>query len=156
MDRLSLGYVWNLQKEAPVILRRTRPHERLRVKLPFAADNRAWLQNARRTNPIWYEGKDRRPGYWEIPRTWFNDLVDRARERYGRVYIIQPFRVQEICSRSCQEAKGHECQCSCMGAHHGTGNDGSWFEVSDVFSARWGGRELACRLLKARGSSVEP
>jgi hypothetical protein len=33
-----------------------------------------------------------------------------------------------------------------MGANHGAGNDGSWFEVSDTFSTRWGERELACRL----------
>jgi hypothetical protein len=24
------------------------------------------------------------------------------------------------------------------GADHGMGNDGSWFEVSDTFSTRWG------------------
>ena len=66
------------------------------------------------------------------------------------VYIIQPYREQEICARACQEAQGHECQCSCMGANHGIGNDGSWFEVSDKFSTRWGERELACRLLTAR------
>ena len=36
-----------------------------------------------------------------------------------------------------------------MGANHGIGNDGSWFEVSDTFSTRWGERELACRLLTA-------
>ena len=34
--------------------------------------------------------------------------------------------------------------------NHGIGNDGSWFEVSDTFSTRWGERELACRLLTAR------
>ena len=75
---------------------------------------------------------------------------DRALQRYGKVYIIQPYREQEICARACQEALGHECQCSCMGANHGIGNDGSWFEVSDTFSTRWGNRELACRLLTAR------
>jgi hypothetical protein len=37
-----------------------------------------------------------------------------------------------------------------MGEHHGAGNDGSWFEVSDAFSTRWQQRELACRLLTAR------
>jgi hypothetical protein len=84
-----------------------------------------------------------------LPKSWFNDLVDRALRLYGKVYIIQPYREQEICARACQEAQGHECQCSCMGANHGIGNDGSWFEVSDTFSSRWGERELACRLLTA-------
>ena len=85
-----------------------------------------------------------------LPKSWFNDFVDRALRRYGKVYIIQPYREQEICAQACQEAQGHECQCSCMGANHGIGNDGNWFEVSDAFSTRWGERELACRLLTAR------
>ncbi|WP_271621413.1 hypothetical protein [Bradyrhizobium sp. CCBAU 51745] len=104
------------------------------------------LPNGRRTPPEWI-GTD---AYWELPKSWFNDFVDRALQRYGKVYIIQPYREQEIWARACQEAQGHECQCSCMGANHGIGNDGSWFEVSETFSMRWGGRELACRLLTAR------
>ena len=76
--------------------------------------------------------------YWELPKSWFNDFVDRALQRYGKVYIIQPYREQEICARACQEALGHECQCSCMGANHGVGNDGSWFEVSPIPSRHAG------------------
>lgn len=112
MDRLTLNYVWN-QKETPVVLRRTRKGERLRVRLPFAETNRHWLQNGRRTQPEWTGGKH---AYWELPKAWFNDFVDRALERFGKVYIIQPYREQEICARACQEARGHECQCSCMRA----------------------------------------
>ena len=145
MDKLTLNYVWN-QKQVPVVLRRTGKGEKLRVRLPFAHDNRQWLQDGRRTEPTWIsEGQ----AYWEIPKAWFDDFVDRALRRFGKVYIIQPYREQEICSRACQEARGHECQCSCMGANHGVGNDGGWFEVSDTFSMRWGRRELACRLLTA-------
>lgn len=150
MYKLTLSFVWKHQKEVPVVLRRTGKGERLRVKLPYATDNRSWLRNGRRTNPEWIEACGDQPGYWELPKSWFDDFVDRALARYGKVYIIQPFRAQEICSPACQNAKGHECQCSCMGAHHGAGNDGSWFDVSDTFSTRWGERELACRLLTAR------
>jgi hypothetical protein len=146
MERRTLSYVWR-QKATPVALRRTGRGEKHRVRLPFADDNRQWLQNGRRTTPEWLGGDD---AYWELPKSWFNDFVDRALRRYGKVYIIQPYREQEICARACQEAQGHECQCSCMGANHGMGNDGSWFEVSDTFSTRWGERELACRLLSAR------
>ncbi|WP_309142130.1 hypothetical protein [Bradyrhizobium diazoefficiens] len=117
------------------------------MRLPFADGNRQWLQNGRRTEPEWIGGDH---AYWELPKAWFNDGVDRALLRYGKVYIIQPYREQEICALACQEALGHECQCSCMGANHGIGNDGSWFEVSDTFPIRWGERELACRLLTAR------
>ncbi|WP_198945547.1 hypothetical protein [Gluconobacter sp. DsW_056] len=105
-----------------------------------------WLQNARRTTPSWIASHK----FWEIPKAWFDDFVNRALQKYGRLYVIQPYREQEICSPSCQNAKGHECQCSCMGVHHGAGSDGSCFEVSDAFSTRWGERELACRLMVAK------
>jgi hypothetical protein len=146
MDQLTLRNVWK-QKHIPVVLHRAGRGERLRVRLPFGDDDGRWLQNGRRTAPEWIGGT---AAYWELPKSWFNDFVDRALHSYSKVYIIQPYREQEICARACQEALGHECQCSCMGAIHGVGNDGSWFEVSETFSTRWGDRELACRLLTAR------
>lgn len=155
MDRLTLNYVWKLQRATPVVLRRSAKGARLRVRLPFADDNRRWLRDGRRSNPVWFGASGDRPGYWEIPKAWFNDFVDRSLTRYGKIYIVQPYRAQEICSPACQNATGHECQCSCMGEHHGARNDGSWFEVSDTFSARWGERELACRLLTARGERFQ-
>jgi hypothetical protein len=141
MER-SIQAIWD-QDCIPVILRRTGKGELLRVRLPFGADNRRWLQNERRNTPGWIASKK----FWEIPKAWFDDFVNRALEKYGSVYIIQPYREQEKCAWQCQNAQGHECQCSCMGEHHGAGSDGSWFEVTDVFSTRWGKRELACRLL---------
>lgn len=156
MECLTLKYVWNQQSQTPVILRRTGKGEQLRVKLPFAEDNWLWLRNNRTRIPGWTDGKRSQPGYWEIPKAWFNDLVDRALVRFGSVYIIQPYRAQEVCSPACQNATGHECQCSCMGEHHGAGNDGSWFEVSETFATRWGERELACRLLTARIGKSKP
>ena len=147
MDRLTLKYVWN-QEQIPVVLRRTGKGQRLRVRLPYAEESRQWLQNGRRTSPIWI-GSEK---YWELPKAWFNEFVERSLGKYCKVYIIQPYREQEKCARACQNATGHECQCSCMGLYHGTGNDGSWFEVSDTFSTRWGGQQLACRLMTAKKS----
>lgn len=137
--------IWN-QSRIPVILRRAGKGEKLRVRLPFDDDNRDWLRNHRRTHPVWISNGR----YWELPKAWFDDLVERALVRYGGVYIFQPFREQEKCSPACQNAIGHECQCSCMGANHGAGSDASWFEVSETFSFRWGPKELACRLLSRR------
>lgn len=142
VDKLTLKYVWN-QQTAPVALRRTGKGQLLRVRVPFADTNGRWLQNGRTITPIWI-AKDR---YWELPKAWFNDFVERALSDYGEVYVIQPYREQEKCSPACQNAVGHECQCSCMGLHHGAGNDGSWFEVSDTFSTRWNDIEFACRLM---------
>jgi hypothetical protein len=140
--RGELKKVWD-QKERPVVLRRAKKGQRLRIRIPFSHDNFEWLKNGRRISPIWVN-KFR---CWELPKAWFNDLVERALVRYGWLYIVQPYREQEKCSPACLNASGYECQCSCMGAYHGAGNDGSWFEVSDTFATRWGDQQLACRLL---------
>ena len=141
----KLRRIWN-QEKIPVVLRRNGKGEKLRVRLPYSNNNRGWLQNARRTSPEWLSEL----GCWELPKAWFNDFVDRALERYGKLYVIQPYREQEKCSPKCLEAVGHICECSCMGANHGAGNDGSWFEVNETFASRWGDRELACRLMEKR------
>lgn len=141
----KIDAVWR-QTLIPVIHRQTGKGQKLRVRLPFAQDNRRWLQVSGRVSPEWVVAEK----HWELPKAWFNDLVDRALEKYGKVYVIQPYREQEKCSPACQNAIGHECQCSCMGRYHGAGNDGSWFEVSDTFSTRWSDEELACRLMTAK------
>lgn len=134
--------VWD-QTSTPVVLRRAEKKQKIRLRLPYSADNRQWLKNNRRIHPIWVEsGK-----YWELPKTWFDDFVNRALIRYGQVYIFQPHRELEKCAPACQGATGHDCNCSCMGANHGAGSDGSWFEVSETFSFRWHSQPLACRLL---------
>lgn len=138
----KLGGIW-AQKEIPVVLRRTGKGELLRVRLPFAEGNREWLRKGRHRQANWVADG----AYWEIPKAWFTDFVDRALARFGKLYVVQPYRVQEKCSPACQNAIKHECQCSCMGANHGQGSDGTWFEVSDTFATRWSERELACRLM---------
>jgi len=138
----TLGPIWG-QDEVPVILRRGKNGQGLRVRIPFSSDNRVWLQNGARISPQW----NIQEKCWELPKAWFNALVDRCLEKFGKVYVIQPYREQEKCSPACQNASKHECQCSCMGRYHGAGNDGSWFEVSDTFATRWRDQMLACRLM---------
>lgn len=137
--------VWT-QNRVPVIVRRTGKGQQHRLRLPYYTDNRDWLQNERRTRPVWISERK----YWEIPKSWFNDFIERSLIRFGRVWIIQPYRENEVCAPACMDAQGHECQCSCMGANHGSGNDGSWFEVSEAFAVRWKEREWAARLLEAK------
>ena len=141
-DEGRLKAAWN-QKTIPVALRRDGKGERVRVRLPYADDNYAWLRNGRRIRPSWNSAL----GCWESPKAWFNDLVNRCLRRWGLIYVIQPYQKQEICAPACMNAIGHECQCSCMGANHGQGDDGGWFSTSEAFAARWGDRELACRLM---------
>jgi hypothetical protein len=69
--------------------------------------------------------------YWELPQKWLNDIVERALQRFGSLYIIQPYREQ--------------------GAHHGMGDPGGrWFMVSEAFATQWQETEVACRLLRSR------
>lgn len=145
-DSSSLIAIWQ-QQSIPVAWRSGEKGEPLLTKLPYRPDNKAWLGSMGRVRPHW-NGEQK---YWEIPKSWFNALVDRSLERFGKIYVVQPYREQEKCAPACMNAQGHECQCSCMGANHGAGNDGSWFEVSETFATRWHSRELACRLMVAKG-----
>lgn len=119
----------------------------LLVKLPFATDNGDWLRNGKRTKPVW-QSKFRS---WEVRKGWFDDVIRRALLRYRRVYVIQPFREQEKCAPACWNARRFECNCSCMGEHHGEQGDGAgWFVVSEICAVRHGDRVLACRLIETR------
>lgn len=136
------GAVWS-QTTVPVIYRRVGKGEQLWVRLPYAPLNKAFLRQSGRLNPHWDNVKK----HWSTPKSWFNDLVKRCLEKFGKVYIVQPYNEMEKCAPACQNATGHICECSCMGANHGAGSDGSWFEVSEAFAFRWSGRMLACRLM---------
>lgn len=143
-DREKIEGIW-LQKTVPVIFRRG-PGYPLLLRLPYVNGNYDWLRNQKHRKPKWLPGNK---NYWELPASWFNDLVNRLLRRWGKLYIIQPHRKQEKCARACWEARGHECECSCLGEHHGSQNpSGKWFEVSDTFATKWQTKELACRLLK--------
>lgn len=136
--------IWR-QTAIPVIYRKGRGHPLL-VRIPYQEGNRAWLKHGKRHEPTWDSAKK----HWEVPKAWFNDLVKASLEKWGKVYIIQPYREQEKCAPACWNALGHECQCSCMGANHGSQSAGSgWYIVSDTFATRWNASELACRLLTA-------
>lgn len=137
--------VW-AQDAIPVVIHRGKKKSP-RLRLPNSTEkreNRAWIRNGRRTNIYWDHGRR----YWEIPQAWFNDIVDRCLERFGKVYIIQPYREQVKCAPACWNAVGHQCDCSCMGQYHGSGEGGArWRIVSDTFATRWGDQVVACRLL---------
>jgi hypothetical protein len=140
-----LRRIWN-QKDIPVLLRRG-PGHRVRMRLPYEPANRRWIRRDRRTNPEW----DEQRRFWEVPQAWFNALVGQCLEKFGRVYIIQPYREQEKCAPACWNAVGDECQCSCMGDHHGMHSPaGQWKVVSDTFATSWGEQALACRLVERK------
>jgi hypothetical protein len=145
MDRRDpmLLQVWS-QRVVPVVFRRkSKP---LIVRIPTARDNIEWLQGEHRNPPDWQP----RGKYWETPKSWFEDVIRRALQKYGRVYVIQPFTEQQKCAPACWNAVGVKCECSCMGANHGSGDPaGKWHIVSETFAVRWETREYSCRLLSA-------
>ncbi len=133
------------QEHIPVLIRTVQSG--LRIRLPFRPYNRAWLKGERRMKPKW--SRDRR--YWTVPKAWFNAMVQQCLQEFGRVYVVQPYREQEKCAPACWNAVGDECQCSCMGEHHGSqGPAGRWKVVSDTFATQWGERAVACRLIRRR------
>lgn len=142
---MDMRRVWN-QEKVPVIIRREGRGQQHRLRLPLDQSNRSWLRNERRSSPAWIASSR----YWEIPKSWFNDFVERALNRYGSVWVIQPFRQLEVCAPACWNARGHECQCSCMGANHSMGHNGNWIEISEAFAVRWNDGDWACRLLTAK------
>jgi len=147
-NRGDIERVWH-QKMIPVVYRDggSKP---LLLRLPYAQGNYAWLRDNNRRKPEW----DTKYKCWHTPKSWFNDIVDRCLFRFGKIYVIQPYREQEKCAPACWTAKGHECQCSCMGANHGSQNPaGVWFIASDAFAIKWHAQELACRLLTRKSET---
>lgn len=142
-EKEKLVKVWR-QRAIPVIYRQGKGFPLL-IKIPSAEYNSLWLQDSKRSEPVW-NGQYK---CWETPKAWFNELVKRSLIRYGKLYIIQPYRKQEKCVPACMNADGHVCQCSCMGANHGScSSENDWLIVSDAFATHWGERDLACRLMQ--------
>jgi hypothetical protein len=118
-------------------------HGRIMVRAPYSGDTRQWLKGTGRI--IEWLGRYRA---WELPASRFDDVVQLSLERYGKVYIIQPYRPFQKCAPACWNAKGSRCQCSCLGKNHqGNALD---HVVSETFAFQWDDRQLACRLLTKR------
>ena len=139
---------WN-QTRLPVIFQRERPAPLL-VRLPFAPDNKVWLRNQERSKPSW----DKEHRAWEVPQAWFERVIRLSFTRYGACYVIQLYREKEVCAPACWNAVGADCECSCMGASHGSGQPvGRWYEVSETFAVKWGVQRYSVRLLKVPGAA---
>jgi len=144
----ELVRVWR-QSSIPVIFKRQRPP--LLVKMPYAQNNRVWLQTGRGRKVEWNNKFD----CWETPAAWFDSLVRHILSRYGKMYVIQLYKEQQKCAPACWRAEGMDCECSCMGAHHGTGHpEGRWYEVSETFAFSSGQTKYACRLLTSPDAAL--
>jgi len=143
--------VWR-QSAVPVIYREVKGRPLL-LKLEYSYCNDLWLQKLGKSYPEW----NSQYHHWEIPKSWFNDLVESSLKRCGQLYVIQPYNKNEKCCHACVNAGGHLCECSCMGANHGSQHDDNeWFSVSEAFVVNWKGRQLACRLMESNLSQSQP
>lgn len=135
--------VWN-QKSIPVIYRQGGGQPVL-VWLPPVPADCAWLRGDHRREPEW----GAQFGCWEIPQSWLDDVVTRSLQRFGRIYLVQPYRVEARCVPACWNAKGDVCECSCMGANHGTQHPlRKQRVILGTFAVQWHERRLACRLME--------
>lgn len=87
----------------------------LRVRLPYAEDNRRWFKSLGIRAPEWIKSD----GWWEIPRSRLADLLDAIVDRYPRVKLIRFGKKRIRCTQSCVDAREPECVCSCGGLNHG-------------------------------------
>lgn len=139
----KLQQIWQ-QKIVPVVFCEA-SSGCLWIRLPYAKDNRSWLKNEHRHKPKWQPDQK----YWIIPRAWFDDIIHRCLSRFGSVYVIQPHRERQKCAPVCWNAKGFHCECSCLGARHGSGRPSdSWYVISETCAVKWGESRYSCRLLK--------
>lgn len=134
------------QQQFPVVIRmRNRP---LRCKTPYMEGNREFLQLTTR-KPRW----NAKLKLWELPQAWFNDIVRKCAQRWGTVYVIQPYNVMEKCARACWDAVGLECNCSCMGKNHGAGQpSGRWYEISESCAISWEAESLRISIIHAKNN----
>jgi hypothetical protein len=139
---------WN-QKESPVILRRRKQNgrnQRLRIRLPAQGNHFILLKGSNKFNhkPIYVE----KGSFWEVPYQRLNDLVEVLAKFYGKVILMQPVKEKQVCARKCMEASGFECECSCLGANHGSENmTSSWYEVDDTYAVRYGSDQVSLKLI---------
>ncbi len=138
---------WN-QRVIPVILRRKRSNEgnpKLRIRLPECGSHYHLLKaNPNNHNPVHIKNGD----YWELPYSRLNSLVRILGDHYGKVILMQPVKHKQVCAKSCMDAGGFECECSCLGANHGSHNmDSSWYEVDDTYAVRYGEEEVSLKII---------
>lgn len=141
----SILSLWH-SKSVPMVIRTDKKGEQLMVHLPYAVDNRSWINGLGKSKATYVKSVQG----WQIPKSWLNQFVDGALERFGSVHVVQPHNEREVCAPACRNAVGHDCQCSCLGANHGTGDGSGWFDVSDTLAFRWSGSELAVRKLSRK------
>lgn len=103
------------------------------AKIPRRTGNRRWLMEA-----LQVRGPKLVDGRWELPRNCLSKLIAAAVDRYGCAAVCRDISKLSRCTKSCLEATGAECECSCLGVHHGSTSEGWYERVGDAVVADLG------------------
>ena len=121
------------------------------AKIPAMKGNRRWLHET-----IGIRSPRLSDGQWHLPRNCLVRLVTAAVDRYGYVVVWRDMSRLSRCTRACLEAAGVDCDCSCLGAHHGQDSVG-WFErVGDVMVTDLGETKRTAVVYSTRKEDTSP
>ncbi|SCD43437.1 endonuclease domain-containing protein [Streptomyces sp. SA3_actG] len=119
------------------------------AKLPPRKGNRAWLHHTVGIRSPKFAG-DR----WTLPRSSLSRLLMAAIDRYGTVVLCRDMNRLSKCNRTCLEAVGTECQCSCLGLSHGQDSQHWYTSVGDAAVADFGEFKRAAVTYTPKGSDL--
>lgn len=108
---------------------------RLHLRMPYRPRNRAWLHTALgdMIRPEWNSAEHR----WEIARPHLMRLAHALADRFGAVDVYLEYKTTDRCDTRCRDAEGDDCECSCLGEHHGGGLwGGGWVQVAETTLVR--------------------
>lgn len=101
-----------------------------------AVSNRQWFKDSlqKHIRPVWvlHASDEADYGHWEIARSHLQQMVEAIVRREGEVLLELHYRTNEKCDTRCQNARGFECVCSCLGRAHGGGEGRHWIPVGDT------------------------
>lgn len=121
------------------------------AKLPPRKGNRRWLHHT-----VGIRSPRLADDRWHLPRNCLGRLVTAAIDRYGHIVVCRDMSRLSRCTRACLEARGIDCDCSCLGAYHGADSVG-WFErVGDVMVADLGETKRTTVIYGAKGGETDP
>ncbi|SCF58520.1 hypothetical protein GA0115256_103517 [Streptomyces sp. DconLS] len=136
---------WRCRMPRAIRIVRTIDDPRLEVVLPSRTfrENRKWLKSAvpgKRIQPDW----DADARCWRVAKANFTDLVHAMADRYGKVRVEIEYNPRAVCTESCRNAEGNDCECSCLGRSHGGGAwlDG-WIDLGEVAVGHEGRTRIA-------------
>lgn len=98
--------------------------------MPNARGNREWLRDVcgPGTRPDW----DKPTRTWRVARPHFRKVISALVARHGVIAVCVDIVVTRACGSWCRDARGDECDCSCLGENHGSGTwTAGWVPVSD-------------------------